>query len=180
MGGAGSSQPTPACVPDSGNTTHSLYPVWGQGASEMVNSVKSAHPKNILHWGIFLSTHPWQPTNWCSKSLQWKWNSKYLWALAVCMFIHSILRPGLCCRVHGHLRPHLTCLMCHQQTAQLETESRKGSMGVTLLHWKIPAGFVEMLKKITTHKLQVFSEAEQLKPRGGFLRCLRAVVKWSA
>lgn len=134
-------------------------------------------PKTILHWGGFLSTHCWQPTqetdaaNLCGENETFQ-----MWAFIVYMFIPSILHPGLCFRVNGHLRPRLTCSVCAaDSTASDRIRKRKHESHISAL--KNPSRLCGTAKKKNpkNHKLQVFSEAEQLKPRGWFLDVLAAV-----
>lgn len=135
----------------------------------MLSSVKSAaltqnHP--ALGWlpeHTLLKTHA---GNWCSKSVQGKGNFPSV--SFYCLYVYS-QHPAPRFMLQSQWAPEATLPV--PLTAQPETESGKGSMKVTFLHWKTPAGFVELLKQ-NPHKLQVFSEAEQLKPRGWFLGCL--------
>lgn len=137
-----------------------------------------SHPKTSCT-GVFSWAHtpknPHRKLVWRTSAVKMKL-PKCLWALAVCVFIHSILHPGLCCRVNGHLRPHLTCSMCHWQTAQLDTESRRGNTRVTFLHWKTPAGSVEQLKKKPT-SYRCFQKRSNSNPEVNFLDVLAAVAK---
>lgn len=98
-----------------------------------------------------------------------------MWAFIVYMFIPSILHPGLCFRVNGHLRPRLTCSVCAaDSTASDRIRKRKHESHISAL--KNPSRLCGTAKKNPKkHKLQVFSEAEQLKPRGWFLDVLAAV-----
>lgn len=176
----GGSQPMLTYVPGSGNTT--TLPASRLRTASLRNGQFSEkccpHPKTSCT-GVFSWAHtPDRKLMRRISAVKTKL-PKCLWALAVCVFIHSILHPDLCCRVNGHLRPHLTCSMCHQQTAQLERESRKGSVTVTFLHWKTTAGFVKLLKKTHT-SYRCFQKLSNTNPEVNFLAVLAAMEKWPA
>lgn len=123
---------------DHGTATGSLHAV-GEQASGTVGPAKGTaltRKHSALGWGFFLSmlkscTHTWDP----HRKLMQRGSAvkmqlaKYLWALAIYMFIPSILHTGSCLRTNGCLRPRLqTCLVCplptcHRQAAQLQAES---------------------------------------------------------
>lgn len=181
-GGGRRWQPThPGLCAWSGSTTHSLHPAWGQPASERVNSVKMLpSPKNNPALGCSLSTHSWQPpqetdaTNLCSEN-----ETFHVLVSFSCLCIYT-QRPAPRFVLQSQWTPEAKFnLLNVPLTAQLETERRKGSMKVTLLHWKIPAGFVELLKKTPT-SYRCFQKLSNPNPEIDFLDVLAAVAKWSA
>lgn len=130
-------------------------------------------PKNILHWGVFLSTHTWQPAqetdaeNLCSEN-----QTAQVLVSFSCLHVytqHPAPRLMLQSQWTPEATPNLFNVPPTDSSARERIKKRKCDSHISAL--KNHSRLCETAKK-NPHKLQVFSEAEQHKPWGQFLSCL--------
>lgn len=108
-----------------------------QGTADPVKSTILAQKHCALGWGFFLSVlKHWLGTQHPNRNLLQSgsavkmWLFKYLWPLAIYIFIPGILHAGLCFRAKRYLRPNLEMCnarrssyvaspTCHQQESNI-------------------------------------------------------------